>query len=127
MAAKPGVPQASHRPGRVRPNLSWQEHAACVDSNPEIFFDPDRYEEALQVCRRCPVRVQCRELGKGQGEGVWGGYVKRGGRPRVDDETLLRPHGTDAAYQRHRRRGELPCPACRDAHSRARSGRKARR
>lgn len=123
MVAKPGVAQFRPRPHAY---VGWMEHAACVDENPEIFFDPDRYGEALQVCRRCPVRAQCRELGKGQGEGVWGGYVKRGGRPRVE-EALLRPHGTDAAYQRHLRRGEPACEACRDAHRRARSGRKARR
>lgn len=123
MVAKPGVAQF-----RPRPTIDsrWMEHAACVDENPEIFFDPDRYGEALQVCRGCPVREPCRELGKGNGEGVWGGYVKRGGRPRVE-ESLLRPHGTDAAYQRHLRRGEPACAACREAHSRARSGRKARR
>lgn len=123
MVAKPGVPQFRSRPAI---DTRWQDHAACIDSNPEIFFDPERFGQALQVCRPCPVREQCRELGKGQGEGVWGGYVKRGGRPRVE-ESLLRPHGTEAAYQRHRRRGERPCEACRDAHSRARSGRKARR
>ena len=125
MSARKGVAQASHKPA-LKMDVNWQQYAACADSNPDIFFDPERYAEALLVCRGCPVKAQCRELGKGQ-EGVWGGYAKRGGRPRIEDASLLKPHGTDAAYQRHRRRGEIPCPACREAHSRARSGRKARR
>ena len=125
MSARKGIAQASHKP-QPKMDWNWQQHAACTDSNPDIFFDPERYGEALLVCRECPVKPQCRELGKGQGEGVWGGRVKRGGRPRME-ESLLRPHGTDAAYQRHLRRGEPACEACREAHSRARSGRKARR
>ena len=32
----------------------------------------------------------------------------RGPRQRFD----IRPHGTEAHAQRHRRRGERPCPAC---------------
>ena len=32
----------------------------------------------------------------------------RGLRERFD----IRPHGTEARAQRHRRRGEKPCPAC---------------
>lgn len=29
----------------------------------------------------------------------------------------LKPCGTDAAFQRHRRRGETPCEPCREAHA----------
>jgi hypothetical protein len=36
----------------------------------------------------------------------------RGGPPRE-----LQPHGTVAAYRRHRRAGEAPCEACRVAWS----------
>jgi hypothetical protein len=31
--------------------------------------------------------------------------------------TGLRPCGTDAAYDRHRNRGEVPCPDCCAAHA----------
>jgi hypothetical protein len=70
-----GIPNHSHKTRRVRANLDWQEHAACVDFNPAIFFNPDRYTEALSVCAACPVQAPCRELGRGQGDGVWGGKV----------------------------------------------------
>jgi hypothetical protein len=35
---------------------------------------------------------------------------------------LLKPCGTPAAYRRHYRRGELPCPACRGADARRKPG-----
>lgn len=37
---------------------------------------------------------------------------RRETKPRV-----LKPCGTNAAWQRHRRKGEYPCEACRDAHT----------
>jgi hypothetical protein len=55
--------------------VSWQELAACVDANPNIFFDPARYRDALAVCKECPVQKPCHELGRGQADGVWGGRV----------------------------------------------------
>lgn len=30
---------------------------------------------------------------------------------------VLKPCGTNAAYQRHRRKGEYPCPPCLEAHA----------
>lgn len=75
MSAKPGVPQASHRAARHRGNLDWQAHAACRDYDPEMFHDPGRAVEALSVCRGCPVRSPCADLGAGC-SGVWGGQVR---------------------------------------------------
>jgi hypothetical protein len=72
MSGHPGVPQMRPRP---RYDTHWQEHAACVDANPNIFFDPDRYNEALAVCATCPVQAPCRELGRGQADGVWGNRI----------------------------------------------------
>ena len=39
----------------------------------------------------------------------------------------IRPHGTEARAQRHRRRGEKPCPACLAAETAASAYRAARR
>lgn len=36
-------------------------------------------------------------------------------RPRLLRERPLRPCGTHAAWERHKRRGEEPCPACTEA------------
>ncbi len=47
----------------------------------------------------------------------------RGPRQRFD----IRPHGTEAHAQRHRRRGEKPCPPCLAAETAANAYRAARR
>lgn len=58
----------------------WMERAACVGLNPEIFFPigqgvalQAQVEEALQVCRSCPVTAQCAGFAQrvGASEGVW--------------------------------------------------------
>jgi WhiB family redox-sensing transcriptional regulator len=48
---------------------AWQQQAACRDTDPELFFAPDRPERkqakadriaaALAICSRCPVRRPC--------------------------------------------------------------------
>lgn len=111
-----GAVQKSHKKPLSRQNLDWQERAVCVEKDPEMFFDPARYDEALTVCAGCPVRAQCREFGKGLGPGVWGGRVQHGrARDAVPVGLVrLKPHGTDAARRRHHRNGEPLCPTCRE-------------
>ena len=77
MSAKAGVPQASHKPKRVRSDTSWIEHAKFEREDSRMFFDPKRYGEALNVCRGCFVKMACRQYGRGS-EGVWGGRVNQG-------------------------------------------------
>jgi hypothetical protein len=48
--------------------------------------------------------------------GAWG-EVLRAFAPYSANGTPLKPCGTIAARQRHYRRGEDPCPACRRAES----------
>lgn len=115
MSAKPGVAQFTTKNRPPRRDTSWLNHAECVGVDPELFFDPARYDQALQVCAGCPVKQQCREYGKGMGGGVWGGKVhahKVTGGLRV-----LQPCGTEAAYRRHHRAGEQPCQACQEANA----------
>jgi hypothetical protein len=92
--------------------VSWQEYAVCVDYDPEMFFDPDRVRQAQSVCGTCPVMKRCREFGKGQAAGVWGGRVRSNNRAKGTHEFLLKPHGTEAAQARHRRAGEPLCAVC---------------
>ena len=66
------------------PNTSsWREHAACLDEDPNLFF-PDgerghapmnQMELAREVCKRCPVRLDCLEGAFVQNitDGMWGG------------------------------------------------------
>lgn len=72
----------------------WRTSAACVGTDPEIFFPAERdgrtqrapsaraaadarEHEALQVCHTCPVILECRSyaLRTGQEFGIWGGLT----------------------------------------------------
>lgn len=62
-------------------DLGWQNRAACVGVDPELFF-PDRTHNtgnAKKVCRQCPVRNQCLGYALRHNEqfGVWGGLTVR--------------------------------------------------
>ena len=53
----------------VRAGRSWRLEAACRDADPAVFCEPDhgesqdarreRVAQAKDVCRACPVRLQC--------------------------------------------------------------------
>jgi len=49
----------------------WRDLAACRGMDTDIFFNKDRYQEAVTVCRSCPVILRCKEAGKDE-QGVWG-------------------------------------------------------
>jgi len=62
--------------------MTWRNHAACLDEDPELFFpvgntDPAIFqiEKAKVVCRRCEVVETCLKwaLETRQDAGVWGG------------------------------------------------------
>ena len=72
------------RPQRPAPSGSpdWRDHAACRDTDPELFFPIGnagpalhQLDRAKQVCAGCPVRTSCLEwaLASGQEAGVWVG------------------------------------------------------
>lgn len=82
----------------------------------------------------CPVRQQCLEYAlqlPGPSFGIWGGKTERERRAIKREAitntnvtirtTVKRPimHGTSAGYEQHRRRGETPCKACKEGHSKA--------
>lgn len=108
-------------------NLDWHARAACRDHpDPDMWFPgpgaSSRAQAAGEICRSCPVQIECARYAADAGEqfGIWGG--RSGFLPvstiRKWDHLTLRPCGTVAAYVRHRRRGEAPCQACRDANAR---------
>ena len=58
----------------------WMRRAACLDSEPEIFFPPGpsavgHIAVAQAVCRACPVAVDCLRVALADPTlvGVWGG------------------------------------------------------
>src|SRR5664280_859286 len=62
--------------------MTWRDHAACLDEDPQLFFPfgntaPTllQTEEAKAICRRCEVADACLKwaIESGQDAGVWGG------------------------------------------------------
>ena len=79
MSARKGVPQTSHRPPLVRPNVAWQEFAVCGPEHAELMTaetKPARSTLARleAVCRSCPVARECAAYGlHTRGVGMFGG------------------------------------------------------
>lgn len=74
----------------------WIEQARCAGMDVDIFFPEPRDAQgrarATNICRRCPVRVQCAEFGRNQPFGIWGGRTRYASRTPVgyyrDNEVL---------------------------------------
>ncbi len=80
--------------------MTWRTRAACLESDPELFFPVgttgpalDQTERAKAFCRRCDVTEQCLDwaLETNQDAGIWGGLSE-------DERRTLR-----RARQRRRR------------------------
>jgi WhiB family redox-sensing transcriptional regulator len=76
--------------------MTWRDHAACLDQDPELFFsiaDSDasahQTQEAKAVCSRCEVAQTCLRwaLETRQETGVWGGLSE-------DERRALRGRNT---------------------------------
>lgn len=72
----------------MTPDMPWAADAACVGTDPELFFPDDhasKYDTRTvrQVCAGCDVRLQCLDyaLTTGQEYGVWGGLTATQRRP----------------------------------------------
>ncbi len=99
----------------------WRERAACRSADPDLFYAPARAERederdervtlALSYCDICPVRDDCAAFHADDRYAIAGGTLpeQRGGR--ATRRTLV-PHGSLAAYERHRAAGEPPCEDC---------------
>lgn len=74
----------------------WMLAASCRQVDPEIFFPKlpgaAAAAEAKELCRRCPVQVECLEYALDRQDvwGVWGGLTTRE-RELVRRERGLRP------------------------------------
>jgi hypothetical protein len=126
-----GIAQKSHKPASPWASLEWQEYANCRGhEEPNIFHDRTRCKEALAVCEGCPVMLQCKRHGVGQGDGVYGGQWQSGRirqpdcrKPPTDDPRC----GSVAGHSAHRRRDERPCDACREANNISSHGRRPKK
>lgn len=73
-------------------STDWRLHAACrdfpINRIDDVFFSTskDGIAEAKKICKRCPVIIDCREAGRREPFGVWGGLSEdeRGGTKHFD-------------------------------------------
>lgn len=105
----------------------WQQNAACLGLDVELFFPEERggqatANQAKQVCAGCPVKAECLNyaLEERIGHGIWGG-MDINERQKLSDgrRRFPRPirHGTNGGSRAHQRRGEEPCADCKRAHA----------
>ena len=70
----------------------WKGLAACAQEgqDPDLWFDEEREDEALEICYQCPVQLECLQskLTHEDQAGVWGGT--RSGLYQVTYERKLR-------------------------------------
>lgn len=119
----------------------WHLNAACRGhSDPDLWFPSTgqlaRAEQAVMICRGCPVLAQCRDWVDAHDPpfGVWAATMQRErderrgktGTTRIDQwvsDALAMSCGTAPGYDRHIRRDEPPCRPCKDAKNRRDSAR----
>lgn len=68
--------------------------AHCFDADPALFdpADVDALERAQAICRDCPVRDVCLQIGIARSEwGVWGGQLLENGEARDAPRKMGRP------------------------------------
>ena len=74
--------------------LDWMDNGLCLEIGWEMFFPPDDspvkrelYKEAKKICAKCEVIAECKEYGKDEDTGVWGGTT-----PKDRRDTRRREH-----------------------------------
>lgn len=72
-------------PRRVVPDQSWRDDAACIGSEPSLWFpkgdarvQAEKEREAKAICRRCSVKAAC--LADALRWDQWMPYGIRGGK-----------------------------------------------
>jgi hypothetical protein len=112
------------------------ESALCRQTDPELWF-PERDDpstkgmirmirRAQQVCRACPVQIECLDyaLANNERAGIWAGINFNTAKARVRDELRRQrnievrdefEHGTESGARNHRLRGQPVCLSCRNA------------
>lgn len=122
-------------------NEPWRARAACAGNPRPELWDATvagetaderewRHHQAKAVCARCPVAFECAQAI----DWTWDAGVRAGTLLPETRAVIRRPpgeqpinHGTEGGERVHRRRGEKPCHACRNAALRADAERRARR
>jgi WhiB family redox-sensing transcriptional regulator len=69
-------PKVTAQPG----DLDWQDRAACIGHDPDLWADglsSRRRAQAIAICNGCPVKAECLEFALEQHAktGIWGGLT----------------------------------------------------
>lgn len=102
---------------------TWEKRASCLGFPAVIFYPedikPETSAQALEICRNCPVRLQCLEqaLIRNESEGIWGGTLPQERRSirrkKITASKYLQVRcGTEDGYQRHKKTGQEICEEC---------------
>jgi WhiB family transcriptional regulator, redox-sensing transcriptional regulator len=92
----------SRLPGPMDHEWRWQRFGACRGMDGADFFHPGgerspsrarRTARAKEICRRCPVIMECREFALRTREpfGVWGGLSAAERRVILEQDSPVRP------------------------------------
>lgn len=66
-------------------NTDWREEAACIDTNPDLFFPigktgraAEQANDAKKICGQCIAQIACLEYALNAREqyGIWGGTTE---------------------------------------------------
>jgi WhiB family transcriptional regulator, redox-sensing transcriptional regulator len=109
---------------RLAQRQPWMTQALCKGSGTSFFpnetrparVNPKEYAAAVEVCQTCPVINECREYGKDEKFGVWGGTTPADRSPRAQ-RPMSWGCGTWQGYSKHRRAGTEACGPCLQAYS----------
>jgi hypothetical protein len=117
-----------------RTDLGWGFRDDDEPYTPESYADD---QECLAICAKCPVRRDCLQMALEDAStnaqfGIYGGMsarqrksLRRAAQPsRQGRQRTPIDHGTDSGYQKHIRRGEAPCSACRAARAASQAARR---
>ena len=102
-------------------NRDWMASAICRQYDPETFFPSPINRRgtviAQNICRQCPVQIQCATFAAtiNASYGIWAGQQHNHPSDSGHLNRVAAECGTEAAYARHRRRGETPCRPCTEA------------
>ena len=108
----------------MKADRDWMIDAACREHPPDDMFpaakDKPGQQHAIEVCRTCPVQLQCARYATRTGatHGIWAGEYRNDKRrsPGIN-------HGTEAGARAHYRKSEKPCDRCATAQWEARKRR----
>lgn len=87
----------------------WRVRAACADYDPELWFPIDGHaEQAVAICRGCPVRTMCADwaISTGAEYGIWGG-LREEDRRRIRADMPVAAHAAPAGGPQAGRRGRI--------------------